>query len=173
MDELVRLHSVYLNYGEGIRPHFERAFKDKDTVALKCVLDGVMAGFAIYVRGIFLSGGHEDICAKIKEKACGAPVWTGDALLVLPRYRRRGIDLAMIETGKKMIKERGGKYVVHELWVHPDGHIPARRTPECYSSSIDIGEYAGFYESFDHYGYHCPICKGICRCSAHIYLCAL
>lgn len=171
MDELVRLHSIFLNYGEGTRPHFEAALKKPDTVALKCVMDGKMAGFAVYVKGIFLSGGHEDLCEMIAKKAGNAQVWTGDALLVLPEYRRRGMDDAMIDVGKKKIREMGGRYALHELWVHPDGRIPARRTPKCYAGSIDMGEYKDFYVNFDHYGYHCPICKDRCCCSAHVYLC--
>ncbi|MDD4074498.1 MAG: GNAT family N-acetyltransferase [Eubacteriales bacterium] len=173
LDELVRLHDIYLNYGEGIRPHFEKALQDPASVALKCVIDGRIAGIAVYIKGVFLSGGHADICQRIQLAAGDALIYTGDALLVLPEYRRQGMDEAMVDIAKERIRALGGSYALHELWVHPDGRTPARRTPGFYDSCIDMGEFKNFYYDFDHFGYYCPICKGKCVCSAHIYLCYL
>lgn len=173
MDELVRLHDLYLNYGEGVRPHFEETLRNPDSVALKCVIGGKIAGFAIYVKGVFLSGGHEDICASICEIAPREQIWTGDALLVLPEYRRKGLDGEMIRKANKEIWKKGGRYALYELWVHPDGQVPARHTPDVYAKKTKLGEYKDFYINFDHYGYFCPICKGECHCSAQLYLCEL
>jgi len=171
LEELIRLHAQYLNYGDGIYAHFQAALADQRTVAVKCVHAGRMVGLDIYTRGIALSGGHPDLCAQVRALAGDAVVYTGDALLVVPEYRGRGIDRAMLEASRERLRQQGATYVLYELWVHPDGRVPARHTVERYAQVIDLGLHRDFYVDFDHYGYFCPICGEKCRCSAHLYLC--
>jgi len=171
LDELVALHAQYLNYGSGIHAHFEQALSDPDTVAVKCMYGGRMVGLDIYTRGIALSGGHPELCAEIRDIAAGAVVYTGDALLVVPEYRKLGMDEAMLTACRKRLQARGAEFVLYELWVHPDGRIPAHHTVEHYEYTIDLGLHPDFYVDFDHYGYFCPICGEKCKCSAHLYLC--
>ena len=173
LDELVRLHGMYLNYGDGIRAHFGDVLKDPNTVAVQCVHDGHMVGLDIYTRGIQLSGGHPDLCAEIRGLVGDAPVYTGDALLVVPAFRKKGLDAAMLEVCREQMWARGARFVLYELWVHPDGRIPAHHTVERYDHVIDIGLHRNFYVNFDHYGYICSLCGIHCKCSAHLYLCRL
>ena len=171
LPELTRLHAAYLNYGEGIEKHFHAVLADPETVAVKCSVNGEMIGLDIYTWGIALSGGHAALCAQIAELAGNATVYTGDALLVVPMWRRRGVDEAMLEACRQRLRERGAEYALYELWVHPDGRIPAHRTVERYEHVMDLGLHRQFYTNFDHFGYYCPICGEKCRCSAHLYLC--
>ena len=171
--ELVRLHEMYLNYGEGIRAHFAQVLADPQSVAVKCVAGGHMVGLDIYTRGVALSGGHEALCVRVREAAGDALVYTGDALLVGPKWRGQGVDAAMLAESRRLLALRGAAYVLYELWVHPDGRIPAHRTVERYQHVIDLGLHRDFYVDFDHYGYYCPICGAKCRCAAHLYLCRL
>jgi hypothetical protein len=87
LDELVRLHSEYLNYGDGIRPHFEETLADPSVIGLKAVAGGEIAGILIYTQGISLSGGHEDLCSDIRRRTHGELVYTGDAVVVRSEYR--------------------------------------------------------------------------------------
>ena len=171
LDELVRLHDRYLNYGDGIQSHFKETLADPDTVAVKCELGGEMIGLDIYTRGIRLSGGHPELCATVAAITGEATVYTGDALLVVPAWRKQGVDAAMLAACRASLRRKGASYVLYELWVHPDGRVPAHHTVERYERVIDLGLHRDFYVDFDHYGYFCPICGQKCRCSAHLYLC--
>lgn len=173
LEELVALHALYLNYGEGIHAHFEAALADLATVAVKCVHEGRMVGLDMYTRGISLSGGHRELCDRIRTITGDALVYTGDALLVVPQYRGRGLDADMLAACRRKLRERGATYVLYELWVHPDGRVPARHTVERYEQVMDLGLHRDFYVDFDHYGYFCPICGTKCGCSAHLYLCRI
>jgi GNAT superfamily N-acetyltransferase len=171
LDALVNLHSVYLNYGDGIIPHFAKILADKETIPLKYVADdGAMGGLLIYTKGVALSGGHADLCAQIMEIVGDESIYTADAVLLQRKYRGGGISKFLYERAKKEMILRGVKYVLHELWVLPDGSIPARRLPWTFGETRDMGLFKNFYENFDHYGYYCPICKGKCTCSARLYL---
>lgn len=173
LPELVRLHGEYLNYGEGIQAHFEAALRDPANVAVKCVYEGAMVGLDIHTRGVALSGGHADLCAQVQALAGAATVYTGDALLVVPEHRGRGLDGEMLALSRRMMAQRGAQYVLYELWVHPDGLMPAHKTVDAYRHVMDLGLHRDFYVDFDHYGYYCPICGEKCRCSAHLYLCRI
>lgn len=170
MDDIVLLHDIYLNYGDGVRPHFEKALADPGCVGYKCTLDGRMVGLVIYTPGVALSGGHGELYDKILAVTGEALTYTGDALLVDRDYRRQGIDASMMEAARDTMAGMGVKYVVHELWVHPTGKIPARRAIDCYPVNIDLGLYANFYRDFNRYGYICPICGVQCVCSAQLYV---
>lgn len=173
LPELLRLHAQYLNYGEGIQSHFAAVLDDPHTVAVKATAHGRMVGLDIYTRGIALSGGHEALCDEIRALAGDATVYTGDALLVVPEWRGRGVDAEMLRECRAQLLTRGAAYVLYELWVHPDGRVPAHRTVERYARVIDLGLKPDFYVDFDHYGYLCPLCGEKCRCAAHLYLCRL
>ena len=168
---LVELHSIYLNYGDGIRPHFELILRDAESICLKYAAgSGEMGGLIIYVKGVALSGGHSDICGRIAEMTGGAPVYTCDAVLLDKKYRGGAVSPLLYRRAKEELFRKGAKYVLHELWVWPDGTIPARRLPETFNETVDLGLFENFYKDFDHYGYFCPLCKGKCTCYAHIYL---
>lgn len=169
--ELVRLHALYLNYGEGIHAHFAAVLADPTSVAVKAVCQGRMVGLDIYTRGVALSGGHADLCGQILSVTGEAEVYTGDALLVVPAWRGKGVDRALHRASRRLLAAHGAVYVLYELWVHPDGRVPARRTLAQFERRIDFGLHRNFYVDFDHYGYFCPLCGAKCRCSARLYLC--
>jgi hypothetical protein len=168
---LVELHSVYLNYGSGIMPHFVPVLEDTENICLKYVArNGEMGGLIVYVKGISLSGGHPEICRRITEMTGGAPAYTCDAVLLDRKYRGGGASSLLYGRAREELLRKGAEYVLHELWVWPDGTTPARRLPETFGETVDLGLFRNFYRNFDHYGYLCPICKGKCVCSARLCL---
>ena len=170
LDELISLHEEYLNYGDGIRPHFETILRDPDSIALKYMLDGKMAGLFIYTKGIALSGGHDEIRAQLEELSAGKTVYTGDAVLVKSEYRKLGIADKLCAAMIQELRRRDAELAVHEFWVYPDGYIPASRMFEVFDTNIFIGRFVNFYRNFHHFGYICPICGKECVCAAEIYL---
>jgi hypothetical protein len=168
---LVELHSIYLNYGNGILPHFAPVLRDAESVCLKYVSEnGEIGGLLVYVKGIELSCGHSDIRDWVKKMTGDALTYTCDAVLLRPRFRGGAISMLLYERAREELFRKGVKYVLHELWVWPDGTIPARRLPEIFSGTEDLGVFENFYKDSDRYGYLCPICEGKCVCSAHLYL---
>ncbi|WRS28985.1 hypothetical protein U6B65_14915 (plasmid) [Oscillospiraceae bacterium MB08-C2-2] len=170
MDELVRLHSEYINYGSGVRPHFERAIEDPFTIALKYEVEGEIAGIMVYTKGIFFSGSHEELRQKILTITGGESCYTGDAALVRKKFRHMGVSSGLCAYSREAMLAQGGVYVVHELWVHPSGKVPARRLVPRFGETCCLGQYKDFYRDFYHYGYICPLCGKDCRCSAELYL---
>ncbi|MPN45391.1 hypothetical protein SDC9_192958 [bioreactor metagenome] len=170
MDELVRLHSIYLNYGDGIRPHFQAVLQNPATVALKYVLDQEIVGILIYAEGISLSGPHPELIERIRTLANGAKVYTGDAVLVSSRCRGMGVADALYRRASALLEERGTELMLHELWVYPNGSIPSRPVLKFFGPYLFLGQFEGFYKDFYHYGYVCPICGEHCICAAELYL---
>ena len=170
IDLLVNLHAKYLNYGEGVRAHFEAALNDNSTVATKCVCDGEMIGIDIYTSGISLSGDHPDILKMLEMKTLGRVVYTADALFVKESFRKMGATEMLRLSSKDALVKKGAEVAIHELWVHPDGSVPAFNVVKSFSSTEFIGRFKMFYENFHHYGYFCTMCKGVCQCSADIYI---
>jgi GNAT superfamily N-acetyltransferase len=173
LTQLVELHCKYLNYGEGIRPHFESALRDEATIALKYVMDGEILGIVIYTKGITFSGGHPELCRRVQQLTGGELTYTGDALLVREEHRGKGIPQKLYCTLVEELRQQKVCYTVNELWVYPDGRIPARGVIRTLGDALYIGHYDNFYKDFYHYGYVCPICGRDCICSADIYLCKI
>lgn len=170
LDELVRLHAEYLNYGDGIRPHYDKILRDPDNVALKYVAKGGMAGLLIYTKGIALSGNHRNLVERLMMLSKGKTVYTGDAVLVKKECRGMGIADELCAAMLRELKSRGVQLALHEFWVYPDGRIPALRMCRVYTNSVFLGRFENFYRDFHHYGYICPICGKECVCAAEIYL---
>lgn len=170
LDELVRLHGIYLNYGEGIRPHFRSVLETPGTVALKYAVGAEIAGILIYTEGISLSGGHPALAAKIEQFAAGAKIYTGDAVLVQRRFRGMGLSTALYRRAAAELAKRDAELVLHELWVYPDGSVPSRSVIKAFGPWVFLGQFERFYKDFYHYGYVCPICGGDCVCTAQLYL---
>ena len=168
---IVALYCKHLNYGDGVRPHFERVLSDPDNIALKYTVDGEIAGFYIYTKGIHLSCQHPELQEKLVKLSEGKKVYTGDAVFVKREYRRlstlmKGRDAMLAE-----LRRRNVELVVHELWVHPDGHVPAGIMTRIFRKNIFLGRQEKFYKDFHLAGFICPICGINCICAADIYLC--
>lgn len=177
LEEVFYLYTAYLNYGGGVRPHLNAVLQNPSTIAFKSTDDaGGITGVAIYTAGISLSGGHTALHQKIAELTRDAVVYTGDALFVAEAARNRRLahrlnQLAKAEMRARVAAQSATGYVLHELWVHPDGNAPARRVVQSvYGISMDLGVCENFYVDFDRYGYLCPICKKNCVCSAQLVL---
>ena len=182
LDEIVALHDQYLNFGDGVRPYIEESLDSTGVIALKAIDEsGNIAGLIIYTQGIALSGGHPDLCEKIKEITKSALVYTGDAFLVVREMRHLGIADALCKMALKEFKKKASDlgetvYLLHELWVYKNMEkvIPAERVVnDVYGVTHDLGIYEDFYRDFHLKGFICPICGPCCICSAKLLLCGI
>lgn len=170
IDEVEKLHSLYLNYGEGVRPHLEKVISDDNSICLKYVKKNQIIGIIMANKGIYLSGGHFDICKQISDMVKGEITYTGDALLILKEYRGREILKELFSELCVKLKEKSAKYFLSELWRYPDNKVPAYNGLQNFKNSFFIGTYKNFYKGFYKNGYICPLCGKNCICSADIYL---
>lgn len=173
LDEVVCLHCKYLNYGNGIRPHFKKVISDKDNISLKYIINGEIEGLFISTKGIALSGGHKDICEEIKKITKDCVTYTGDALLIREKERHKGIYQMLIKAMYKELLLKEARYIVTELWRYPDGSVPAHSIVNVFKRSLFLGTYKNFYKDFYKCGWICPVCGENCICSADIYICEI
>ena len=173
LDELVQLHGKYLNNGLGLRSHFEEVLRNPSTIGLKYLIKGEIAGLLVYVKGIHVSGGegkHKEIQNHIKMLTNGKNVYTGDALLVCENYRKLGISEKLYAALITEMRQRKVDLALNELWVYPDGKIPAMKNMKVFSKNTFIGRYENFYRRSECFDYVCPVCTEDCVCAAEIYL---
>ena len=173
LDTLVKLHEEYINYGEGIRPHFDKLLRDPESVAMKYSLDGEIIGIDIFMRGVMLSNDGHGIAERITQLANGKKIYTADAVLVKREHRKTGVADRLCAATLGEMRRRGVQYILYELWVYPNGYVPARRLVEVFEKKTFLGRYENFYRDFHHFGYVCPVCGEGCVCGAEVYLAEL
>ena len=177
LDEIEALYRKYLDNGAGLRARIEAIFKEKETFSCKAIdtETGKIIGVAVYECGLILSCGHHEICNLIYDEIGeDALIYTGEALLVETDYRDKKISYGLNEHIREHLrlyaKEQGRPvYVLHEMWVYPNGKIPAFRVVDgIYGVYRDYGIIPDFYRDYYKCGHLCPICGENCKCSAKI-----
>ncbi len=176
IDEIERLYRKHLDNGTALRPRLERIFRDPDTLAQKAVDSetGKIAGVDIYTPGISFSCYYPELVKNVEDYVMGAKVYTGEAIFVDNEYRGKRIA----RTFEKNMSDRlveisrlcGEKiYVLHEMWVYPDGKTPAYGpVTGAFNICRDFGIIPHFYRDYFKNGSLCPICGEKCVCSARI-----
>ncbi len=170
LDTFVEMHAEFINYGDGVRPYYQKELEDEDTVAFKYVIDDKIAGMVLFAKGLQLSGSHDDVKEKILSVIKDGSIYTGEALFVLPEYRHHRIVDLLLSAVRERLRDKKVVYSMRELWIHPDGTIPAAFTKGMLGSYIDIGTYPLYYKDFSKWGFICSLCGTNCRCSAQIMI---
>jgi len=177
LDEIEALYRKYLDNGSSLRERIDAIFKKDDSYSCKAVdtETGKIIGIAVYECGMILSCGHQEFCRKITESIGeDAVIYTGESLLVETDYRDKKISYGLNEHIKKQLTElsqREGRevYVLHEMWVYPNGKTPAFKVVDgIYGIYKDFGIIPQFYKDYYKHGHLCPICGENCICSARI-----
>ena len=171
---VIDLHSSYLNYGPGVTSYIKNIFDKKEYTGFQCITnDEDVAGIILYSKGISLLGDHALIQKKVSELAGKRVVYTGDAVVIKQEYQDQGISRLLHQAIIDELKKRGVELVLLELWVHPDGSIPAKNVIHYFKGYTFVGFYKNFYQFFFQDGFFCPICGEICHCGAKLYLCSI
>ena len=167
---IIDLTVEHLTHGDYIVNEISRAAEAGNYYGIKAVEDGVLAGFNTYKRGIEFTLPHPELSELIRDLAPEEYVFNGDSFYVDSRFRRRGVGRELTFLARDDMLSRGGRYFLGELWVHPDGIIPASTPNSFYGETVFERFVPLFYKDLSRYGMCCPICGEDCRCSAVVRL---
>ena len=160
----------YLTEGEYVVNSIRKAAARGIYFGVKAMEGGRMTGYLTLRSGIDFTVPHPELERKIRGLAREEEICTGDAFYVSPQFRRRGIGSELTRLSRQYMVSLGFRYFMGELWIHPDGGIPAGTPTELYGQTI-FEEYVPlFYKDLPRYGMRCPICGENCRCGAVLRL---
>ncbi len=168
LDAMADIYATYLNAGDTIRDYVEAGMKNKDFVGYKALDHGKIVGVLSGRSGIDFTYPHPEIAERLRQKFPEEKIYTPDALVVLDEYR--GHPLAF-ELGRLLIQEvhqKGYEYLLTELWIYPNGHIPAEHVVSTWGTEVYREDIDGFYRELEKYHMECPVCGTHCSCGARI-----
>ena len=170
LEQIIRFYEKYLNSGSYIREGIIEGFRNKGYIGIKAEYDGRMVGFISGRSGIDFTYPHPQLEQKIRELSGGGKIYTPDAIVVLPEYRIHGIGHKLIrKMHNKMMKE-GHKLALVELWIYPDGTVPAQSPVKEFGTMVFSQKVPMFYKDNQKYQILCPKCGEDCKCGAMIEL---
>ena len=178
LDVVEQLYREYLDNGTQLRERIDEIFIERGTISCKAVDHdtGEIAGLIVYTMGVAFSCDFDDIINEVNELVGDAMIYTGESFLVTYKYRGQNISEKMMYKMKEFLEEEKastGKdiFVLHEMWVYPDGKTPAYRSVnDIYGITYDLGIKKHFYKDYYKKGHLCPVCGKNCVCSARITL---
>ena len=166
--DLTECYERYLNSGETVRSAIRHAFEENVYFGVKAEDEGRGIGYFTFQEDILFTYPHEKLEETVRSFVKNENTVTVDALMVADRYRGRGIAGRLAEKSLEMLRERGVRYMMVEIWVYPDGRSPARRVYEKMGKTVWSSKEELFYKDADKYGISCPICGKKCVCGAYI-----
>ena len=119
-------------------------------------------------KGLEFTYPHLNLEKRIRDFLGEHSVYTADALILREDFRHHGIVNRLSSELITKLYEKGYRYLAVELWVHPDGWIPAEKAAEFWGDKIYEEWIPDFYRDLNKYEITCPLCGEICRCGAKI-----
>lgn len=168
MVEIIRIYEEYLNSGDYIRQDIIKSFGSDGYFGYKAYCDGKIAGVISGRQGMSLTYPHPDIEEEIRSYTKGHKVYTPDMLVVLPEYRRQKIAGYLVGKMREWMLLTGQELALTELWIYPDGSIPAKTAIGTLGKVIFEKRVPDFYKENDKYSISCPVCGKNCKCGALI-----
>lgn len=170
-NDLDALYETYLNGGVKIREHLAKDFSSSGYLGIKCLTEsGALAGMASSKPGIDFTVSRPQLEAKLKALCGNRRVYTGDMTVVLPAYRKQGVSHGLARRMIDMLEASGTEMYLTELWIHPDGFIPAEKLYAKFGKTVYSEDIPMFYKQLQRDGVVCPICGAACRCGARASL---
>lgn len=170
LPQIIYLHETYLNSGSYIRSTIEAAFLAGKYVGYKACDGNKIIGFFSVQEGIIFTYPHEELEKHIHTLVCEREIYTVDGIIVLEEYRNRGIAGELLCLMKEYILKRKENMVLIEMWIYPDGMIPAEKPLMGLGDVVYQEVIPMFYRNIQMYGIECPICGTSCKCGAKIKL---
>ena len=168
--QIVELYAQYLNSGEYYSELIRSWWAEGAYQGYAAVQDGAMIGLMTVRRGIAFTYPHPELEAELSLVVGDQPVANCDALLVLPEHRHEGVAGKLAGKILKLLMEEDYRYFLSEVWIYPDGTVPASSVFESFGRLVWQRQIDGFYRDLERYGMSCPICGSRCVCGARIDL---
>lgn len=172
-EKTIELTSRYINAEEAYKDYMREvhAGLGKTAAGVMAFAGEKLAGVAFAVKGMELTGGRTDFFEEMRAACDENEVWSGSILVVDEEFRDTGVAGELQAEMIKEIKKAGGRHIVGELWVHPDGVTPSAGIVKLAQSYTDYGTIWGFYDIPALAGHLCQICRDPhCKCGARIVL---
>ena len=166
LKQITEYYETYLNSGEAVRSSIRSAFERGEYFGFKAVDGDKVAGYFTFQEGVLLTYPHEDYERELKNAIGNRHAVTVDALMVDRDYRGRGIAKELARRNLEDLRSRGVELFCVEIWVYPDGSIPAKNVYEAMGKPIYHKLATKFYKDAHEYGISCPICGERCECGA-------
>lgn len=170
MEEIIRIYEEYLNSGDYIRQDIIKNFGTDGYFGYKACCDGKIVGVISARQGMSLTYPHADIEEEIYSYTKGHKVYTPDMLVVLPQYRRQKIAGRLVSKMRERLLLTGQELALTELWIYPDGSIPAKTAIGTLGKVIFEKKIPDFYKENGKYNISCPVCGKNCKCGALIQI---
>lgn len=169
-DAITRMYETYLNAGPSIREYVRTGLAGGNMMGVKCVdtETGELVGIIGSRPGVEFTYPHPELEAQIKAQWGDTGLYSSDVMIVDPAYRRAGVARELTVRLRQGLIERGAVGIVMELWIRPDGVIPALSPVRYLGEPILITESKDFYKDLGKYGLTCPECGSDCHCGAMI-----
>lgn len=164
------MYETYLNSGDFMENHIKEGIENPYFVGYKAMDDGKMVGMMTGRGGLDFTYPHPELEEMIQEKFKGEKIYSPDSLTVIDEYR--GTDVAF-NLGHMVLEEiysKGYRLLVSELWIYPNGHVPADHILRNWGSVAYEEDVKDFYKDLHKYNMQCPICGEKCTCGARILI---
>lgn len=166
--DVTSLYEDNLNSGSFMEEHILEGIESKDFVGYKAMHGEQMVGMFTGRAGLDFTYPHPELEDKIRKLFPQEKIYSPDSLVVLEEYRHHRVSK---ELGRKVITDvyaKGYTILVTELWIYPDGHIPADTAANQWGDVVYQEDIPGFYKNLEQYHLQCPICGTHCICGARI-----
>ena len=169
-DAITEMYETYLNDGPGIRAYIRKGLENEGLVGIKCVDTdtGRLVGIIASRPGLEFTYPHPELEAEITARWGSKGVYSSDVMIVDPNYRHRGVARELSLRLREGLLSRNAVCIVMELWIRPDGEIPALHPVNFLGEPTVITISRDFYKDLGKYGLTCPECGTDCRCGAMI-----
>lgn len=170
LDQVIALYETYLNSGDYIRNAMRTEFHTEDYLGMKACDGDKLVGFFSGQGGIGFTYPHPELEREIQKEAAGRKLYTPDGILVLEDYRKHGVAGELVRRMKEALLCKKVELALVELWIYPDGSVPAQNPLKGIGKAVYQKTVPLFYKDLKKYHIKCPLCGDDCSCGALIEL---
>lgn len=170
VDAITRMYETYLNEGPSIRDYVREGLENEGLVSIKCVDTdtGELVGIIGSRPGLEFTYPHPELEEEIRKRWGPDGIYSSDVMIVNPDYRHRGVAKELTLRLREGLITRGASCIAMELWIRPDGEIPALHPVHYLGEPTVVTISRDFYKDLARYGLSCPECGSDCHCGAMI-----
>ena len=171
-DEVSKIYRENFEDARWTDAFFKKALTDPDTVGIKLVDEGRIAGMLLATKGIFLTHMNKAVYSRILDVVKDKSVYTAGMIYVIPKLRCGGIGIALFYEILRELKAKKVDLMLCEMASDSNHKYPGESVLRSNVPYLLIGEYKNYYHDIPvEQAKPCLACgKNPCVCSAKFYL---